>query len=104
LAWYYAVGTIYMLATWGTILALGAVISRRRRWLGALAGAGGSFAGYLLLAGILWAVPSYKEVLWVPTRFIPSPVSLLDGLLTGAGMGLGLCLIGAIEDEKNGRP
>lgn len=89
-AWYYSVGGLYIAATWGTLLGLGALLCPARRWLGALAGAGGAFTGYLALTAFLWAVPSYQQNLWAPQKFIPSPVALLDGLLTGAGMGLGI--------------
>lgn len=89
-AWYYCVGGLYIAATWGTLLGLGALLCPARRWLGALGAAGGAFAGYLALTALLWAIPSYQQVLWAPQKFIPSPVALLDGFLTGAGMGLGI--------------
>lgn len=89
--WVYAIGAVYIVSTWGSILALGALLSARRL-LGALLAAAGSLSGYLLLTGLLWAVPSYKKVVWAPEALIPSPVALLDGLLTSAGLGAGIAL------------
>lgn len=91
LPWAYAVGALYIASTWGSILALGALLSPERL-SGALAAAAGSLAGYLFLAAMLWAVPSYKQVVWAPGALIPSPVALLDGLLTSAGLGAGVAL------------
>lgn len=91
--WVRAVTVIYILATWGTMLAVGTALSPGRRLKGAVASAAGAFAGYLLLAGLLKLSPSYGQSMWSPTGFIPSPVALLDGIFTGAGMGAGLWLL-----------
>lgn len=90
--WAAAVGGLYIVSTWATLLALGALLSQRRL-AGALAGAGGAFAGYLLLAALLWAAPSYQQVRYDPKGLIPSPVDLFTGMLTGAGLGAGISLV-----------
>jgi len=94
LAWYWAVLAAHSLGTWGTTLALGALLCPRRRWLGALGAALGSFAGYLALELFLRVVPSYAQGRWNPRSFMPSPLDLLTGLLIGAGLGAGVFLAG----------
>lgn len=90
--WQLAVAAIYTLAIWATIAALGAMSARTRPWRGALAAVLGSLAGYGALSFLLWAVPSYGHVRWSPISYLPSPVNLLDGLLSGAGLCLALSL------------
>jgi|GEM_PF-6254414 len=92
LAWTLAVIAIYVMANWGTTLALGALLCPRRRWLGAGAAVLGSFAGYLVLKAFLAVVPSYAQGRWDPRSFVPSPLDLLTGLLIGAGIGAGVFL------------
>lgn len=91
-AWVRAVAIVYILATWGTLLAVGAWIGRGKRLKAALSGAGGAFAGYLLLALLEGLAPSSGQSLWSPSGWIPSLTALLDGLFTGTGMGAGLWL------------
>lgn len=95
--WQLAVTVIYGIAIWGTIAILGALAARRARWRGALASVAGSLCAYGALALILTLVPSYGKNPWNPVSFIPSPVNLLDGLLSGIGLCLALSL-----DERIG--
>jgi hypothetical protein len=90
LAWYWAVLACHTAATWGTTLALGAVLVPGRRLRAALAAALGSFLGYLILAAFIRLVPSYAQGKWDPASFIPSPLDLLTGLLIGAGIACGI--------------
>ena len=90
--WQLAVISIYTLAIWGTIAALGAACSPATRVRGALAAVGGSCAAYGLLAFLLWAMPSYAKARWNPVAYLPSPINLMDGLLSGAGLCLALSL------------
>jgi hypothetical protein len=94
LAWYWAVVVAHSLGTWGTTLALGALLCPARRWLGALGAALGSLAGYGILQLFLFAVPSYAQGRWDPKSFLPSPLDLLTGILIGAGIGAGIFLAG----------
>ncbi len=101
--WYYTVGGLYLLATWGTMAGLGAWGAARRRLIGAALACAGAFAGYGVLSLILWLAPSYRSVVWSPTGFVPSPVNLLDGLLTGAGLSLGIFVARRNHHEESRR-
>ena len=90
--WDLAVKLIYVVSIWGTIAALGALSAETRPWRGALAAVLGSLAAYGVLTSLLWAVPSYGQGRWNPLSFMPSPVNLMDGLLSGAGLCLALSL------------
>lgn len=90
--WQLAVASVYTLAIWGTIAGLGAMSARTARWRGALAATLGSLSAYGALSFLLWAVPSYAKTRWSPVSFLPSPVNLMDGLLSGAGICLALSL------------
>jgi len=90
--WQLAVAAIYVGTIWGTITALGATSSRTSRWRGALAAVIGSFLAYGVLALLLKAFPAYGKSPWNPVSLIPSPVNLLDGILSGVGLCLALSL------------
>lgn len=90
--WQVAVASVYTIAIWGTIALLGAMSTGSTRLRGALAAIGGSLTAYGLLSFLLWAVPSYAQGRWSPVSFLPSPVNLMDGLLSGAGLCLALSL------------
>ena len=90
--WHLAVGVIYTAAIWLTIAAIGALSAATSWWRGALAAVLGSLSAYGVLTFLLWAVPSYAKVRWSPVSFLPSPVNLMDGLLSGAGLCLALSL------------
>lgn len=90
--WQLAVGVVYTVAIWSTIAALGAMSAETARWRGAVAAVAGSLGAYGLLSLFLWAVPSYAKIRWSPISFLPSPVNLMDGLLSGAGLCLALSL------------
>ncbi|MDD5657848.1 MAG: hypothetical protein PHF00_11420 [Elusimicrobia bacterium] len=93
MAWTVAVVAVYLAANWGTTLALGAVLCPGRRWRGAAGAAAGSVAAYILLSAALALIPAQAQGRWNPGGFIPAPVDLLTGLLTGAGLGAGLYLL-----------
>ncbi len=90
--WQLAVIVVYTAAAWATILTLGALSTGTSWWRGALAAGLGSLSAYGVLSFFLWAVPSYTKVRWSPVSFLPSPVNLMDGLLSGAGLCLALSL------------
>lgn len=90
--WQLAVASIYTLSIWGTIAALGAASAATTRLRGALAASLGSAGAYGVLAFLLWAVPSYAKARWSPVSLLPSPLNLMDGLLSGAGLCLALSL------------
>jgi len=90
--WQLAVAVVYIAAVWGTIALLGALSSETSWWRGALAAVAGSLAGYGILSFLLWAVPSYSKVPQLRISYLPSPVNLMDGLLSGAGLCLALSL------------
>ncbi|MEK7384722.1 MAG: hypothetical protein AAB262_15765 [Elusimicrobiota bacterium] len=90
--WQLAVTAVYGVAIWGTISLLGILAGRTARWRGALAAVVGSLCAYGALTLILAAVPSYGKSPWNPVSLIPSPVNLLDGLLSGVGLCLALSL------------
>jgi hypothetical protein len=90
--WRLAVLVVYILAIWGTIAAVGALAGRVSRRRGAAAAVLGSLAGYAALALLLKVFSTWARSPWTPTSLIPPPVNLLDGLLSGAGLCLGLSL------------
>ncbi|MBI3288414.1 MAG: hypothetical protein HYZ74_02710 [Elusimicrobia bacterium] len=90
--WQLAVLVLYSIGIWGTIAALGAYGSATQRWRGALAAIIGSASAYGVLTLFLRAVPAYANSRWNPTSLIPSPINLMDGLLSGAGLCLALSL------------
>ena len=90
--WQLAVAVVYTAAIWGTIAAIGAMSAATAKWRGALAAVAGSLSAYGVLTFLLWAVPSYGRLRWSPISYMPSPVNLMDGLLSGAGLCLALSL------------
>lgn len=90
--WQLAVASVYTVSIWGTIASLGAMSAATSWWRGALAATVGSLSAYGVLSFLLWAVPSYAKTRWSPVSFLPSPVNLMDGLLSGAGICLALSL------------
>ncbi|MDE2142748.1 MAG: hypothetical protein KGL74_06425 [Elusimicrobia bacterium] len=96
-AWQAAVVIVYACAIWGAIAAIGFSV---RSWRGGAAAVLGSLAGYAVLKIFLAAFSSWAKTPWDPTSYIPSPVNLLDGLLSGAGLCLGLSL----EERFSRRP
>lgn len=91
--WRLIVTVVYLLAIWGTIAALGASAAGRRRWLGAGAAVVGSLLGYGVLQVFLNLVPSYAKNPWNPAGLVPSPVNLMDGILSGALLALAVVLV-----------
>ncbi len=91
-SWVWIVVIIQAVALWGGIAMIGAVSASTKPWRGIIAAVAGSFAGYGVLSLFLWAVPSYGQGRWNPTSLLPSPVSLMDGLLSGIFLCLALSL------------
>lgn len=98
--WRLAVTVVYGVSIWGTIALLGVLAGRTARWRGALAAVVGSLSAYGALALILALAPSYGKSPWNPVSLIPSPVNLLDGLLSGVG----LCLAMSLDERIDWRP
>ena len=98
--WQLAVTAVYSVAIWGTIALLGLTAGRTARWRGALAAVAGSLCAYGVLSLILTAAPEYGKSPWNPISLIPSPVNLLDGLLSGVG----LCLALSLDERIDRRP
>lgn len=90
--WFYVVTLIYIASTWGTTAALGHFLSGRR-WAGAAAAASGSLLGYFLLAALQKLAGSLVLGPWRATGWLPPPAQVLDGLFTGAGIGVGLATL-----------
>lgn len=90
--WQYAVAIVYIVAIWGAIAGIGAATGRVSPRRGAGAAVLGSLAGYAVLAVLLKIFAAWARAPWTPTSFLPPPVNLLDGLLSGAGLCLGLSL------------
>jgi NADPH:quinone reductase-like Zn-dependent oxidoreductase len=88
--WQHVFVLVYVLSVWGTISALGAVVARARTGRGVAAAVLGSFAGYAVLTAVLRIFPRLALAPWNPSSFMPVPVNLLDGLLSGAGLCLAL--------------
>jgi hypothetical protein len=83
---------VYVLSVWGTIAALGASAVQGRPWRGVWFAVLGSFGGYAVLTALLKILPRLSAAPWNPASFIPVPVNLLDGLLSGASLCLALSL------------
>lgn len=82
--WVTTVTAVFVLAIWGTIVALGWRLGKG--WIGALGAAAGSFAAYKIVQLVS---PSTR-----PIGYLPSPAVLLDGMLTGIAIGTGILLGG----------
>ena len=88
-AWQNVIVIVYSFAIWATIAGIGFSL---RSWRGAGAAVLGSLVGYAVLKVSLSIFSSWAKTPWNPSSYIPSPVNLLDGLLSGAGLCLGLSL------------
>lgn len=99
--WQFAVAVIYTASIWGTIGLIGALSAETSPWRGALAAVAGSFTAYQILRLLLWAAPSYAQGKWNPASLLPSPVNLMDGLLSGAGLCLALSLDAKLSGGTN---
>lgn len=100
-AWYYAVLIVFTVSTWGTISLLGALSARgRRRWRGGLGAIGGAFASYIAVSTLLRIAPGLDQWFWYPRGFLPQATALLDGLMSGAGMGAGIFVALGGSNEK----
>lgn len=91
--WKAVVSVVYLLAIWGTIAGLGAASVSGRRGLGAAAAVVASLSAYGLLEAFMRLVPSYAKSPWDPTALIPSPINLMDGILSGAALSLAVFFI-----------
>jgi hypothetical protein len=91
-AWYFVVMALYSVGIWGAVAAVGAVAARTRPWRGALAATAATALAYGLLSAFVRLAPSYAKTPWNPTGLIPSPVNLLDGVLSGSLLCLALVL------------
>lgn len=97
--WKLIVTVVYLSAIWGTIAALGASAVRRWPWLGAAAAVLASLLGYGVLQVFLNLAPSYASSPWNPAGLVPSPVNLMDGILSGAFLALAVVLVGRRESH-----
>lgn len=88
--WLYATIAVYGVATWATIAALGWNLGSR--WRGALAAVAASFAAYLIQSVLQSFSRSFAQGPWRPTGLLPQATVLLDGLLTGAFLGLSVVI------------
>jgi hypothetical protein len=91
-SWKIALIVVLIATIWSTIAAIGAASAPAAPARGALAAAAGSLAGYAVLSVLLKIFSSWAATPWSAASLIPSPVNLLDGLLSGAGLCLGLSL------------
>lgn len=91
--WKVLVSAVYILAIWGSIAAIGASAVGRRRWLGAGAAVAASLLGYGLLELFLAVTPKALLNPWSPAGPIPSPVNLMDGILSGAALALAVAFV-----------
>jgi hypothetical protein len=87
-----AVLYIYLASTWGACALIGWRLSGLR-WKGGLAALTGNAAGYGVHRAVLALAPSLTLASNRPSIFLPPATLLLDGLLTGAGVGLGISLL-----------
>ena len=92
---------VYVLAIWGTIAAIGAASGRTAWWRGLAAAVAGSAAGYGVLTLLLRVFSSWTASRWSPASLLPSPVNLLDGLLSGASLCLALSLDARLSRRKS---
>jgi len=88
--WQLAVGAVYTTSIWATIGLIGALSAKTSWWRGALAAVAGSLAAYGVFSLLLAAVPAIAQGRWDPKALVPSPVNMLDGLLSGACLCLAL--------------
>jgi hypothetical protein len=91
--WRAVVTAVYLLAIWGSIAAIGASAAKKHPWQGAGAAVLASLLGYGILEALLALVPSYGRSHWNPAGLVPSPINLMDGLLSGAALALAVALV-----------
>ena len=93
LEWKAVVSVVYLLAIWGTIAAIGASAAAKSRVLGAGAAVVASLLGYAILDLFIRLAPSYAKSPWNPAGLIPSPINLMDGMLSGAALTLAVVFV-----------
>ena len=91
--WQNMVLGLYALVIWGTIAGIGATASRTTWWRGIIAAVVGSAAAYGALTVLHFA--QWAQGPWSAASMLPSPVNLLDGILSGTG----LCLALSIDER-----
>lgn len=96
--WIPVVVALYTVSIWGTIFALGRRLTAR--WTGGAAACAGAFLGFLLLSALTKLAPTLTA--WRLNAYLPPPIVLLDGLLSGAGMALGVFFIRRRHAESLG--
>ncbi|MBI4376323.1 MAG: hypothetical protein HY549_07715 [Elusimicrobia bacterium] len=79
----------YIISIWASIFAVGALLPKPRLWRSGLGSIAGAFSAYLALSAIL-RLSGMAAWPWPMRSLWPPPVALLDGLMNGAGMGLGI--------------
>jgi hypothetical protein len=97
--WPMVVTVDYIVAIWATVGLIGALAVPSRPARGAAATIMGSLSGYAFLSLFLKFVPMRVLGVWNPMSYLPAPVNLLDGLLSGGG----LCAALKIESHLHRR-
>jgi hypothetical protein len=87
---YHGAGAILAAAVWGTVAVLGWRLGGG--WLGVAAAVAASLAAYGGQLLVQYAAPGFGQGPWRPGGILPQATVLLDGLLTGALLGLSVAL------------
>lgn len=90
--WRPIVTAVYLLGIWGTIAAIGAS-AVTKPLQGAAAAVVASLLGYGLLQAFFALLPAAARNPWNPAGLVPSPVNLMDGVLSGAAVALAAALV-----------
>lgn len=86
--WLQIVVALFVGAVWATIFVIG--WRAGRGWLGGVSCMLGALLGYGVLTAIQRLAPGLTAWPWRAGSYLPQPTVLLDGFLTGGGMGLGI--------------